>query len=396
MLCPLHTIVKHSTATRRLGLVLTQVWLLHVCAADTSADDVRYLTGSSFQQELEKAIAISRSGAELRPFLRRLGAERRVAILIDRRIDPGTEIDLNLPPTEFREAIRSIAVQAGAGLSVVGDTVYIGPRTSTGIVRTLIALREAELGDMSDRLGGREFELARNQTFAWDDLERPADILLRVAQRYGLAVEGIEHVPHDLWAGATINGVTAVQALSLILIQFDLTFEWIDDARCIRVGILPDKVVIARQHLVRGITPEQARAAVLQQFPMLEFDFHGRTIDVRATVEQHEAIDVLARGGSLDKPDDKTVDFGPLARRRFERLRVVRQPLEVVLQTLKENGVAIDYDADALDAAGIDLKQKISIDINDATVNQLFKALCEPVGLRFQVRGETVFLAPAE
>ena len=49
-----------------------------------------------------------------------------------------------------------------------------------------------------------------------------------------------------------------------------------------------------------------------------------------------------------------------------------------------------------LDAAGIDLMQKISIEITNATVDQLFEELCKPVGLGFEIRDETVFLAPAE
>ena len=396
MFCSQRTITRRSTAGRWLSAITLQVCLIPICTLDATADDVRYFTGSGFDRELEKPIGITRSGAELRSFMRTLSAERRVAILLDRRLDPGTEIDANLPPTEFQDALRTIAVQAGAGVSVVGDTVYVGPRTSTGVVRTLVALREAELGEMSNRLGRREFELAENHTFAWDDLDRPADLLLRIAQRYGLTVEGIEHVPHDLWAGATITGVTAVQALTLILIQFDLTFEWIGDADGVRVGILPDEIVIPREHTVRGTTPQRARASLLEHFPELEFDFRGRTVEVVATIEQHEAIAVLARGGSLDDADAGTVDFGPLARRRIERLRVVRQPLAAILQTLTANGIAIDYDADGLKAAGIDLLEKVSIEVTNATVDELFDALCTPVGLAFEVREETVFLTPAE
>lgn len=382
-----------TRSTRRWSWPLLLAGLLLACCGTATADDVRFLTGSSFRHELTQPIGITRDRAELRPFLRGLAAERRVAILLDRRIDPGTELDANLPPLEFQAAIRTLAVQAGAGVSVVGDTLYVGPRTGTGVIRTLVALREAELGELSDR--GRQFELAQTETFAWNDLDRPADLLLRIAQRYGLTVEGLEHVPHDLWAGSTIAGVTAAEALSLILIQFDLNFEWIDGAGGVRVGLLPDKVEIARQHTIRGITPERARAALLEHFPMLEFDFHGRTVDVSATLEQHEAIAVLARGGRLEQ-EDESVDFGPLARRHFERLRVVRKPLADVLQALEANGVAIEYDPDALAAAGIDLTQKISIEITDASVDQLFEALCEPVGLKFKIRGETVILSPAD
>jgi hypothetical protein len=316
---------------------------------------------------------------------------RGVAIVLDRRVDPGTAIDLQLPPLRLRDALTEIAVYADCTASVVGDTVFIGPRAGAGALRTLIALRETELDEQAEQLGRRAFELRRVRTIAYDDLERPADLLHRVAGDWNLDVDGLQQVPHDLWAGGTLAGVNAADALSLVLVQFDLTFAWTEGAKGIRIVPVPDAAAISRIHDVRRITPAQAVERVRAVFPELDVRAEGRALHVRGTVEQHETVARLARGESAEGPAPKPVDFGPLARRRFT-FEVVRQPVQAVLEKLIEGGVNIQYDAGPLEAAGIDLSRKLSFHVRQATVEELFETICKPAGLRFEVRGETVVL----
>lgn len=351
-----------------------------------------YRTGSAFRHELEQPVTVTRSDAELRPFLARLSADRGVAILLDRRIDPGRKVDANLPPMKLLAAIRGIAAQAEASVSVVGSTVFIGPAESTARLRTLCVLRAMELDQFGDRLGPREFDLAQTHTFAWDDLERPADLLVRTAQRSTLAIEGLDQIPHDLWAGGTMVGVTPIEAISLILIQFDLTFEWTGLGAGIRLVSMPRAVAIERTHPVRTMTPAAARELILQRFPDLDVAISGRQLSALATVEQHEAIERLARG---EDPDDEGEEagFGPIARRRFT-LTVVRKPAGAVIKTLQVNGVNVTYDAEALGAAGIDLSSKISLELKQATVDELFQAICRPLGLEYEINGEEITLRP--
>lgn len=368
-------------------------WLLLVCASALASDDpaTPLLTGSRFRAELERPISIARDRAELRPLLERVSQTRGVAIVLDRRVDPGTAIDLNVPPLRLRDALTEIAGHANCIAGVVGDTVFVGPRAGAGPLRTLIALRETELDDRAEQLGGRAFELRRARTIAYEDLERPAELLQRIAAHWDLSVDGLEQVPHDLWAGGTLAGVNAADALSLVLVQFDLAFSWTEGAMGVRIVPVPEDVAISRIHDVRRITPAQALERVRAAFADLDVRVEGRALHVRGSVEQHEAVSRLARGESAEGPAPKPVDFGPLARRRFT-FEVVRQPVRAVLEKLIEGGLDIQYDAAQLEAAGIDLSRKLSFHVRQATADELFETICEPAGLQFEVRGETVVL----
>lgn len=367
------------------------LFILIAAVPGVSQDErAEYRSGSDFRRELDKPVTVTRSDAELRPMFARLAADRGIAIVIDRRVDPGREIDANLAPSPLLHAIEQIAAQAEAVVSVVGDTVFVGSPESTAKLRTLCVLRAMELDEFGEALGPRDFELARTHSFAWDDLERPADLLLRVAQRGGLMVEGLELIPHDLWSGGTFVGVTPIEAVSLVLIQFDLTFEWTGAAEGIRLVPAPPQVAVTRTHAVRVIAPATARDLVQERFPDVPVEIAGRQLTATATVEQHADIAVLSRGDDPDE-DVAVADFGPLARRRFT-LRVVRQPAGAVLQTLQANDVDVQYDAEALAAAGIDLTTKISLDLKQATADELLTALCEPLGLEYEIQGEQILI----
>ena len=64
-------------------------------------------------------------------------------------------------------------------------------------------------------------------------------IVEQIAGRYKLKVKDLDRVPHDVWAHATLPSVNSYEALSLVLIQFDLTFQWNNDASTIQIVPLP-------------------------------------------------------------------------------------------------------------------------------------------------------------
>jgi hypothetical protein len=367
--------------------------LLVVCMPGPAADEpsTALLTGGRFRAELERPVSIARDRAELRPLLERVSQTRGVAIVLDRRVDPSMAIEVHLPALRLRDALSEIAGHANCIAGVVGDTVFVGPRAGAGPLRTLIALRETELDELGEAIGGPAFELRRARTIAYEDLELPAELLQRIAGLWGLDVAGLEQVPHDLWAGGTLAGVNAVDALSLVLVQFDLTFAWTEGAQGIRIVPVPQVVALDRVHDVRRITVEQALSRVRAAFPELDVRAEGRELHARGSVEQHEAVARLARGESAEGAAPKPVEFGPLARRRFT-FEVVRQPVRAVLEKLIEGGLDIEYDAAQLEAAGIDLSRKLSFHVRQATVDELFETICEPAGLQFEVRGESVVL----
>src|ERR1700732_4914824 len=97
-----------------------------------------------------------------------------------------------------------------------------------------------ELGKRSASIAGAAELRTQKATISWEDLERPAEIVSRIGQQFGLTIVGLEQVPHDLWAGAAIPDATVCEALSLVLNQFDLTFERLPGGAGVRLVRTPD------------------------------------------------------------------------------------------------------------------------------------------------------------
>jgi hypothetical protein len=373
------------------GSLLSSAIVLALGTAAFANDAVtpdRYLRGGAFTRELDKPLSVSREKAELRPLLERVSGERRIAIVLDRRIDPGLAIDAQLPPATVRASIDDIARRAGAIARVVGNTLIVGPESNLGLLRTICLLRGLELEEFGEALGGRRFQLARTHTVAWDDLERPADLLLRIAEQAELQVAGIELVPHDLWGHGVLVELTAAEAISWVLSQYDLAFRWLDAGRGIEIVAFPESVAVTKDLPVRRIKPEEALRRVQERFPEIETQLEGQTLTATGLVEQLEAVAALARGENPDAAQ-RPVAFGKLANRRLT-LSVVRKPASAVLNTLKMNGIDIQIDETTLKALMIDLSTKVSLDLKQATIAEVMQAVCEPAGTTFEVDGETV------
>jgi len=360
-------------------------------------DRVDWLSAKPFQQALTAPIAATWENVDLRTITRRIAATRGTAIVLDRRIDPSRQFESSASNQPLLEFLQELAREAGGQASVVGNVVYIGPEESAGKLRTLVALRQREL--QSEEIAippSRRSGLAAAETFQWNDLDSPADLIRRAVESRKLSTEGLDQVPHDLWAGNTLPQASAAETLSLLLIQWDLTFEWIPQGRGIRLIPVPERVAIERTHLPpKGTKPARALEQWLQDFPGLTGRVVSGEVLVEATLEQHEAIENLKRP---DKGPASPVRPKPLKQERFS-LRIKDAPASSLMKKLGEPAygqLTFEYDADALKEAGIDLNRRITFEVKNATIEQLLKAALEPLGVSVELDDRTVHLKPAE
>ncbi len=373
-------------------------------AADERAETapVHFASGAAFRKVVEQPITATWENVNLRTIVRAIEGAKHVAILCDRRIDPTAELFVSASGEPLGDFLERLAAGSQAGGTVVGNTMYLGPRATAARLRTVVALRKLELLEKS--LGApesRRNELTRASTIRWDDFDKPADILARLAEKYSLAVEGAEMIPHDLWAGAVIPEATPIEALSLVLAQFELTFAWTDRGEAIRLESLPERVVIEQVHSApRGKSAAAALADWNEKLPELEARVEAGKIVVSGTVEIQEMIDRLRRGGTLPEKKAAMREDAPLKPLQFERytLTMRNTPAKLLLKKLESPAsgkLRFEYDEDEFKAANITFDKLLSFDAKNATIEELLKATFEPLGVTFELVDRTVKLKPA-
>ncbi|WP_397568179.1 hypothetical protein [Schlesneria sp. T3-172] len=390
--------MERPPETRTLLLILPVLLVLVASAygeTDSAAgltSSVEWLTGARYRHELEQPFSGSWTSVEYRALLKDIGADRQIAIVIDRRVDPSVELPIDVTTASLRTGLLSIARHADADVSFPDNVVYIGPRQAARKLRTLIEQRELEVQSRESGIArGRRSELLKHQTFTSRDLETPREVLDRFSQSARITVSNADLIPHDLWAGMTLPDVSVVEALSVVLIQFDLTFGWREQGASIELLPVPETVAVERKHRSRQ-KRDEALEMIRSQLPRVDAQLVKTDIVVKGTVEDQEAVAGLLRGepvgGSTRIEAPK-----PLREQQFS-LEASGVPVLALMKKLEESAVTFEYDEGEFLAAGIDLQQKVEIKVRKVSADDFFKQIFEPIGVQFQIEQLTVKLKP--
>jgi hypothetical protein len=344
-----------------------------------------WLNPVEVDRALKHSVSVSYQGRTLRDALQQIGFLQRIPHVLDRRIDPSTPLDVTLRDTPLEDALTEIAAAADASYCIMSGVLYVGPREAVSQLRTVAALRRQEAAQLSGELRRRLF--AKN-AFHWEDFASPRDLAKRVAEEAGITLEHAEAIPHDLWAGADLPPLACCDRLTLVAHQWGLTFRLSrEDGRAELIPI-PDDVAIERSY-PGGSDPKRRAERFRERAPEATVDVVNKKIRVRARLEDHEQLagptDLPRRRPA--KPDGKKV----------YQLTLKDVPLGAVLDKVAEQaGFKLEVDSAALDKAGISLSQRISVQVQDATLDELLAAILKGTDLTFEREEGTVRIEPAD
>ena len=367
---------------------------------------VQFRTGKRFADALDRTIAISWQERRLRSGLRQLSESREVAVLLDRRIDPEQMLTLGLAQVSLREALTTIAAECDAGVTIVGNTVYVGPAPLAARLRTIVEIRSRELvGEGAAIDAQRGLELLRRSSLVWQDLARPSDIVADVCRRAGLQADASAGkpagtdlrtglpaaVPYDLWAAAGIPQATVTEKLTLLLAQYDLGFEWLPGAHAIRlVPVLKNPAVQRSWPLLSRVSRTRAEE-VQRRFRGMPQQLKDSKLTLTGTVEQLEDVDRLMH------PERFRSRTGPQPSGPGELSFTleIRGRLGSLLKGLaQKSDIRFEYDPSALTAAGVRLDRRVEIRMQNASLSQLCAALFKDSRIVWKISGRTVTLTP--
>ena len=169
-----------------------------------------------------------------------------------------------------------------------------------------------------------------------------------------MTIAGLDQVPHDLWAAADLPPMSLVDRLTLIAIQFDLTFTIAADGAQVELVPVPQNLPMPVGERQRPILPQ--------------------------TAAKRPAVDPAG------------VPRGPI-----KGLTIQEKPLGPVLRQLaKELDLQLKMNEKAIHAAGISLDQRVSLTVENATVDEVFRKLLERTGLTFRRFQNVVEIRPAQ
>ncbi len=221
-------------------------------AAD-AADRTLWATGTALEKALSQHIDVWWSEDPLRQALGNLSRAQRVAILIDRRVDPGQKLELKLTDVPVESALRKVADSCGLRTARLGAVVYLGPPAAAERLRPLAAAAENAVRRLPSASQRRFLQL---KSLTWDDCATPKGLLAELGRENGVTITGLEQVPHDLWAAADLPPLSLVDRLVLITMQFDLGLKIAADGTQVELASLPENLQVPAESREHQVAPQ--------------------------------------------------------------------------------------------------------------------------------------------
>jgi hypothetical protein len=366
------------------GLAVTLLLRPALRAADSQ---VAWLTGEKLRVALDQKIGVTWANIPLRRALTSLSKSRQVAIILDRRVDPDQKIELTFDDVPLDIALKRIAERAKIGVGQVGSVFYFGPEVSARRIRTLSVLAHEELRKLPAAVRLRLLQL---RPWGWDEATAPRDLLDGLALQCDVKFEGLDRIPHDLWAASDLPPLIFTDRLTLVASQFDLTFHFSADGETVKLVDVPETVATVHAY---AIPSDPAQVAMILQklrevLPDAKFEVVDRKLVVRGRSEDQEFVETYLSGRTA-----RTVTVVPGAKKVYQ-LSIV-MPVGKLVKTLGPRlDLDVRIDEAAIDAAGLSLKKEVKVDVKDASADQLLTAVLAPAGLTFDRQGRVVKVHP--
>jgi hypothetical protein len=377
---------KHLLRLARRG---TRLWVLAVILTAPRlhglAEDAgipHWLTAEDLLRQRQQPVRLTCSGTPLRDVLADLSKAQRVAILLDRRIDPDQTIDVTANRISLDTLFDQISGKIDASASWLGPLAFLGPHDAASRLRTLAALRAADVRALAK---DKRAVFQHQAAWHWQALAEPRNLVAELATAANVEVESLDLIGHDLWPAANLPPLSWSDRLTLIANEFDLTFEIID-TRHVRLKSIAGPVAIERTY-PGGKQPEELAGKWRQRVPGAQIEVARGKVVVRGRLEDHE----LLTQSKKPKPAPMTTPGAELY-----TLRVQEQPLSAVFDKLQQQlSVDLQVDDAALEKANLSLQTRVSFNVEQVTLDELLTVALKPAGLAFRREGNTYRIVPA-
>lgn len=347
-----------------------------------AAGEIDWKIGLDFRKALEQPIGLTWGENPIRNGLQNLASNQRVAIWLDRRVDPGLKLQFESDDLPLGITLDQLCEKYRLGRSVVGAVVYIGPKSTTEKLATLAAVRRQQVGQQS---AAERARWSRGAAWNVPQLAEPRELVRELVRESGSTLENPEAIPHDLWPAISLPPLTLADRLTLVLAGFGLTFEQSADGSTIRIVPAPEKIDYEQTYAWRGQNASLA-AQLAKKFPELKIRAAEDKVVVTGKYELHELIDRMMSGETV-----RTTKVVP-GDKRYS-LRVDNQPAGAVVKTVaKELGKEMVYEP----ALTEKLRMNVSFNVKDVKLEELLAAALAPVGLTYEIKEASLVIVPAK
>ena len=183
-----------------------------------------------------------------------------------------------------------------------------------------------------------------------------------------------------------VTSLPWIDRVTLVAVQFDLTFTIDPAGKSIKLIDVPDTVSLERAYALTG--PADNVKKLSAAFPNSQLRAAGGKLHVRGPAEDVDLIEAALQGKTARRT---TVSAG----KQVYTLQVANVPVGRLLGELaKQMDLELKLDEAAIQAAGLSLEKAISLDVKGVSADELLQAAVGPAGLTFTRKDKALEVGP--
>ncbi|MFP6677816.1 MAG: hypothetical protein VB878_22205 [Pirellulaceae bacterium] len=352
-----------------LTLVTTATWPAHKLL---SAAEPR--TGIDFSRALSREIGIDWQGHSLGAAVADLAQHLNIVILLDRRVDPHTPVNLKIQGKPATQLLDRLATDLQLEIAVVESVIYIAPLG----VGNALGSRTSQLSESNLPAGWRQ-----KIPLGWPRLSEPRARLQQMVRQRQVSLAHLERVPHDLWDAIRLPPMPLFLQVEILLAGFDLRLVFEINSATVSPTTRTASTYV-RSHSVPGGFAWNERDIIRVLGRVSSIKRVGRRAELQGTSWQHAKLDSLLR------VDPRQIAVGT---KRYTVPRTRGRLGPVVKQISGLLKLEVRYSADVTDK---DLEQIVEFTVKDATRVQLLDAILAGTSLRHQLVDNQWIIEPKD
>ena len=334
----------------------------------TQTDVIPFPTGRNLEQALATKIRWSSVGSELGDQLRELQKQSGVFILRDRRIDPHRLISVHTEIVSRAQVLRQISATIPDGAFCLTENLAcVGTAEAVYRLPILLNQRTREAESIRKSIGaGSSRGLTTRIGTSWENLSEPRRILLDHATIAGMAITNPEAIPYDLWAAGQLPRMTFVEVATVILNQFDLTFDLAGDRSEMTVVPIDQNTPLEHRYLVGSRLKSVMTATWRQEVPDIEVHWSGPNATITTTLQQHALLYALLQGETYKVPTKDSMSETSKISIRTTHYQITAEHVTVgqLIEFFRSQGVEIEVMDEDSPETGILLKETVDLGIH--------------------------------
>jgi hypothetical protein len=375
--------ITMSPRCRLLTLVPVLTWCLTSPAAlaQQGPERVAWLTAAAVDRKLEQPLTASWKEISFRQLLKGLSRSQRVAIFLDRRVDPGQLVTYEAQGESMAITLARLTAARELGYCLVDSTVYIGPTKATDELATIAEVLDDILAQLPQPWKGGA---AKRVAMKWEFLASPRDLISAQLQQAGIQVADPDSIPHDLWADQDLPPMPLAHRLTILLAGFDRAFTISGNPPSMSLLPMPAKVTLRRAYRKTVSTANYQR--IREFFPDMEVTRTQNMLVAVGRQEDHRQLARLLRGEQV-----KSTNGGPVNKRYTMKVEngSIRQIIEEIA---RQDGLQIDIDAESR-KRWIKL---LPLDARAVTFEKLLEMTLSPAKLTGRLEGKKLIIRVAK